>query len=303
MSTGAPFPRSVEFQTTSRCNARCQVCPMEWAADELPHGRMPDELLDRVLGELADHAGELVSVEPYLNNEPFMDRRFVDVLRRIRTFYPGSVEVSTNGTLLQPEYAEAVLTERLIDDFRISVFGAEQETYQQVMKLRWDLMTRNVEHFARRWDELGRPIQARLVYVHNPDLQAADEFARLRERWEPHGLGFIHWEQLDRVGNVRQARNQPQLIARTGLVRDCKMGYMRDRISIHYDGSVYLCCQDWSRAVLIGNVGESSIAEVWDSEKRKREYREIYGLAMAAPDHLCRGCELATIDADLQEAM
>lgn len=295
--TDSAFPRYIEFQTTSRCNARCKVCPMEWVADELPHGRMPDDLIDKILTELAEHADELVSVEPYLNNEPFMDRRFIDVLRRIRTFYPGSVEVSTNGTLLSQEYADQVLADKLIDDFRISVFGAEQETYEHVMRLRWDRMTSNVEYFARRWNELGRPVQARLVYVHNPDLQAEDEFERLRARWEPYGLDFIHWEQLDRVGNVRQSRNQvPLLRSRTGMVTGCKMGYMRDRISIHYDGSVYLCCQDWSRTVLIGNVRDSSIAEVWASEKRKQEYREIYGLTMAAANHMCRSCELATID-------
>jgi hypothetical protein len=291
--SAAAFPRYVEFQTTSRCNARCTVCPMHWTADALPQGRMTDELLDRLLGELAEHADELLSVEPYLNNEPFMDRRFLDVLRRIRAFTGASVEVSTNATLLRPETADAVLEEGLVNDFRMSVFGADRETYESVMKLDWDRMTRNITHYARRWVELGRPNQSRVVYVHNPTLQRPDEFERLRARWEPLGLGFINWAQLDRVGNVPFRQRDPMSVP--GRVTNCKMGYMRDRVAISYDGSVFLCCQDWSRVERIGSVRDGGIAGVWNGAARARHYRWIYGEDLAPPDHLCRNCELATI--------
>jgi hypothetical protein len=267
---------------------------MHWTADALPQGRMSDDLLDRLLGELAEHSDELVSVEPYLNNEPFMDRRFLDVLRRIRSFTDASIEISTNATLLRPEIADAVLAEGLVDDFRMSVFGADRATYESVMKLDWDRMTRNVTHYARRWHELGRPNRSRVVYVHNPDLQRPDEFERLRRRWEPLGLGFINWAQLDRVGNVPFPR-QRQMAHRPGRVTGCKMGYMRDRVAISYDGSIQLCCQDWSRVARIGSLRDGGIAAVWRGAERARQYRYIYGEELAPPDHLCRDCELATI--------
>lgn len=296
--SAVPFPQYIEFQTASRCNARCLVCPMSWTADGLPHGRMADELIGKIISELGDHAAELISVEPYFNNEPFMDRRYLKVLRDIRSAIGRcSVEISTNGALLRPELSDKILSERLVDDFRISFFGGDRETYERVMhKLSWDKTVENIEYYAKRWFELGKPNLSRIVYVQNSDLQQVDDLDRLRARWEPYGLGFIHWQQLDRAGNVPYPRRQQLLRSRQGTIRNCKMGYMRDRIAITYDGTVYLCCQDWSRSVLIGSVGNKSIAELWAGDARKKHYRQIYGEEIAPPDHICRGCELATID-------
>ena len=268
---------------------------MEWTADTLAHGRMSNELLDQILTELAAHRDDLVSVEPYLNNEPFMDRRFVDVLRRVRSFAP-SVELSTNATLMVPETSDVLLDEHLVDDFRISIFGSNRENYEGIMqRLSWESMTENVEYYARGWLQRGKPNLSRIVYVYNPDIQDPGEFALLRSRWQSYGLGFIHWGQLDRVGNVPHPRSQLELRSRRGRVVNCKMGYMRDRISIHYDGSVYLCCQDWSRSRLIGSLANTSIAGLWASEERTRNYRQIYGMEETPTGHLCRDCELATI--------
>ncbi|WP_029065336.1 hypothetical protein [Labrenzia sp. DG1229] len=95
---------------------------MEWTADVLPQGRMSDELLNRLLAEFKAHNAEITSLEPYLNNEPFLDKRFLSTLRQIRTWFEGNIEVSTNASLLTPDISRAIVDERLVSDFRFSRF-------------------------------------------------------------------------------------------------------------------------------------------------------------------------------------
>ena len=286
------FPAFIEFQTLSQCNARCQVCPMEWTATALTQGRMNDHLLQRILRELEANGEALSSVEPYLNSEPFLDKRLLSVLRDVRRWFAGNVEVSTNASLLTPELSRAIVQERLINDFRFSVFGASKETHEKVMRrLSWEVVRHNIDSFLIEWHRASRPIKARIIFVENPLLHAPDEVERVRALWVHTGLDVTIWRQLDRLGNVPLAINRP---AHSGKIVGCKMGYMKDRVAILYNGDVVLCCQDWSRNHIIGNISEGSIAAVWQSAERKYLYRQIFA-GESEPGLACFNCELAFV--------
>jgi radical SAM protein with 4Fe4S-binding SPASM domain len=264
---------------------------MEWTADALPDGRMDDALISGLLDECARHRDQVKSIEPYLNNEPFLDPRFLDVLRGIRDRLRCNIEVSTNASVFDGDLVQAVLDERLIDDLRISIFGATKATYETIMvKMRWERVLANVERYRQRWVELGRPNRTRIVFVHNPQLHPPDEVERVRELWAQSGFELIIWEQLDRAGNNRTLLHQ----LRRGQIVGCKGGYMRDRVVIMFNGDVLLCCQDWARQVVIGRVGQRSLEEVWNSPERRRAAAAIYASSGTAPD-LCSRCEMAMV--------
>jgi hypothetical protein len=291
------FPSEIEFQTLSVCNSRCRVCPMEWTASTLPQGRMSDEMLSRLLDEIAEHRDVVTSVEPYLNNEPLLDKRFLDVLRRVREIVTCNIEVSTNAQRLSPAASAAIVNERLIDDLRFSVFGASREVHERVMVgLRWDRVRQNIAEFVRVWDAAGRPNRARVVFVENDVLHPEGEAERVRELWRPAGLDVIVWRHLNRVGNNRILIPLTRQAAPADTVVNCKMGYMQRRVAIMYDGDVLLCCQDWSRHVVIGTLRTQSLAEIWAGAARRMYQGQIYDPDVpASPGLMCMQCELATL--------
>ena len=269
---------------------------MEWTANTLPQGRMPDDILSRLLQEIAENRSAVVSVEPYLNNEPFLDKRFVDVLRRIRSSLSCNIEVSTNASHLSENISGILLAERLIDDLRLSVFGASRSTYESVMVgLDWDTVVSNIHTYVKLWNKAGKPNKTRIVFVDNAKLFSPDEAQKVRDLWLPLGLDVTVWGHLDRAGNNLILLNQNGRPNRRATVVNCKMGYMKNRVAIMYDGDVLLCCQDWSREVVIGNIGQRSLREIWDSEERKKYLSLIYDASVSNSDLLCLRCELATI--------
>ena len=61
-----------------------------------------------------------------------------------------------------------------------------------------------------------------------------------------------------------------------------------DKLSIHADGDVVLCCNDFSGAVTLGNVNDTPIAELWRHPKI-----EAYRTRLARKDYsapLCKSC-------------
>ena len=58
---------------------------------------------------------------------------------------------------------------------------------------------------------------------------------------------------------------------------------------ILYNGDMVLCCHDWRRSVVLGNVGESSIRQVWNSLHFQDLIRQYYSGDFTNLE-ICRNC-------------
>ncbi|WP_029065335.1 SPASM domain-containing protein [Labrenzia sp. DG1229] len=161
-------------------------------------------------------------------------------------------------------------------------------------RLKWDVVRNNIAAFLEHWHRQGRPIRARIVFVENPVIHPADEVEKVRELWASTGLEVTVWRQLDRIGNVSLAVNQQSPSHQSKKIIGCKMGYMRNRIAILYNGDVNLCCQDWSRSHFIGNVSNKSVTDIWNSQERRRSHGGIYS-GEAQNELPCSNCELGIV--------
>ena len=60
---------------------------------------------------------------------------------------------------------------------------------------------------------------------------------------------------------------------------------------ILHDGSFILCAHDWARREILGNLRDSTIAELWNGE-RMREIRALVSERRYAEVPSCAGCSL-----------
>jgi radical SAM protein with 4Fe4S-binding SPASM domain len=70
-------------------------------------------------------------------------------------------------------------------------------------------------------------------------------------------------------------------------IRPCEL--LRGKMYVLYNGDVVLCCMDWRRQVVMGNVGEDSLEHIWKGP-RYRRYREMHMKNRAAELPLCGVC-------------
>lgn len=286
-----PFPYAFQLQTTSYCNADCVICPYPDTAEELSMGQMKDDLFKKIIDECA---GQDVRVfEPFLMNEPLMDRKFPERLDYIRMRMPGTtLQVDTNLSLLSDEAARSLL--RNVDSLLISAHGINAEDFEAVMpKVKFPRFMENLERL------LALPRGRAHLRINCVNVRGADE-RRIRDFWEARGLSVGISAYVDRAGNVQETEtskagrhgieraHRPPAAPRLNGCWNTDIPLMK--MNIVHNGDVILCCMDWRRAEILGNLHEQSIAEVWNAAPYWRVRDALYGAGPIHDGFLCRRC-------------
>jgi len=294
----APFPRIIQLQTINACNAACAMCPYPVYKDVFPRGRMEDALFDRVTEEIARHPEAKVFV-PMLQNEPFLDKRIFEKVKRFKSVTGGRVRVElvTNGAFLTEENV-ARIAESGLDVVDVSLDALSREVYARVrVGLDYDRVLAGVERL------LAAKLPATSVFVRlvkvRDNVHEVRTFARA---WRKRGVPVFMYTANNRGGTVagfddtqRIPDTQIPFRSRVGrrMVRawmgHCPMPF--SSAFILHDGSFILCAHDWARREILGNLRDSTIAELWNGE-RMREIRALVSERRYAEVPSCAGCSL-----------
>jgi MoaA/NifB/PqqE/SkfB family radical SAM enzyme len=299
-----PFPRAVQLQTLNACQASCVMCPWPEFRDVFPRGRMDDDLFDRIAAEIAGRP-ESSTFIPMLQNEPFLDKRLFDRIARFRAMAGPRVEVElvTNGAFLTDE-AIARIREVELDVLDISLDALHRETYARIRRgLDYDAVIAGVERVLAAGLPRTR-IFVRLV------RQAANarEVRDFVRSWQARGVSVFVYTANNRSGAVREydesvgyreesgsapvrlARRIGRAAGRAYLGGCCPVPFAT--ANILHDGTMLLCVHDWARKEVLGNVRESSIAELWNGP-RMREVRALVAARRYDRVGPCADCTLA----------
>lgn len=284
------FPRTIQIQTFTGCNADCVFCPYGETYRTQPRGKMPLDLFRRIVDEAAEHGVRRLS--PYLMNEPFMDRDLFEKLRYAKRKMPRCrIVLTSNGHFLTPDVVEALLdVGNGVHKLYISLQGIDKDAYERTMRgsMSFERTMANVDHFIemQRRRGLDRPE----LWVTMVDTEAIDA-RKAVAYWQSRGVNSKYTTLENRGGNIRHAENLSHtktMSYYTSCTRLFKQAY------IMFNGDLVLCCVDYSRRQVLGNVSESSISEVWNgpvATKIRRWYldREFGRLP------LCGNCKIDTV--------
>ncbi len=291
-----PFPQVVELQTTNVCNARCSVCPYEATTATLTQkGRMPDELIGRLIAECAEHRDEIAQIVPYHNNEPFADKRMIDILRQFKHKVGAAIELSTNASLMVKSKSEVLAAENLVDSLRISFFGASMLTYEARMKgLSWSTSTKNIKDLLELVDRFASSMRVEIILIADQGLTAL-EVETARKLWEPLGASVHLFGYLDRVGSNGERNLLPDHHL-TATIHGCDLNRPFERICILTSGQTVLCSQDWKLETDLGNAMTTSISEIWNGDIYRNYRTALKGGTNPDRSFICRRCKLALFD-------
>ena len=62
------------------------------------------------------------------------------------------------------------------------------------------------------------------------------------------------------------------------------------RLTVNFDGSVSVCCVDWSHGTLVGDLKNQTFSEVWNGE-RLREFRILHLKGERSKIGPCKNCD------------
>ncbi|WP_457281000.1 radical SAM/SPASM domain-containing protein [Polaromonas sp. P5_D5] len=286
------FPSVVEIQTHTRCNAKCICCPYEALSNAEHHGRMDDDLLWKILEDCVRNRERIAQIVPYHNNEPFLDKRMVEVLAFIKREIGAPVELATNASALVPALIDKLCSELFVSTLRISFFGGNPDSYERRMQLPWERSRRNIEYLLRSAQSIGMAVE--LVMVATSDLRQ-EEIDACRAIWTPLGAKVTIFGYLDRVGSGA-VQNLLPYNAHKRRVIGCDLNRPFERICILSNGDCIICSQDWHREVILGNVADTDISTVWNSAAYEALRNRFTGAITPVDQNVCHRCKLAIFE-------
>lgn len=288
------FPAFIEVQTISYCNSHCIICPYTKVKSNIPMGKMNVCLWDKLFNEFEINRTKIKNIEPYLNNEPFLDKDILGLLYSLKTL-GCYIEISTNLHSCTNELMDKIIKNRLIDELRCSILGLSPNTYKHIMGIDMNNVLEKLRYIALTNKSSGFPLKIQLTMVEHASLVSSGELSQAKKLADELGIYFKAYPYLDRAENNDFlttkiiSNNKKQVIG-------CKLGYLKDRLAIWHDGIVALCCQDWRRQHIIGDLNKTSIHDLWQSPQMQVYRHSIYSEYEGVSDLLCKKCALSIIE-------
>jgi len=274
-----PFPRRVSVEVTNYCNQRCVLCPRQGFTR--PLGFMDTALFARVARECAQHGTRLWL---HFLGEPLLHRGLVRMIAFAKDAGVTEVGLSTNALSLHGRLADALL-ESGLDRLECSLDADDPETYLAMRgRDHFEQVAANVRAFLERKHALGRerPVTS-IQFMRTPALIASLD--RVVAAWRPL-LGprdfVMTIEPASFGGAVEVGAAVP------GERRPC--AWLSTALMILQDGTVTMCGADWDAHMPLGNVRDTTIADIWNGAElaRRRRAHEEGRFADVAP---CAGCD------------
>jgi MoaA/NifB/PqqE/SkfB family radical SAM enzyme len=192
-------PFEVSIETFSKCNATCTFCP--YTQLERIGTKMPDELIDRLFGEMAEWKNGF-GLSLFKVNEPLLDKRVLPLIERANREIPQAhPRLFSNGSTLTDVNVERIAGLKKLTHLWVSLNEYREEEYEKLMGISWKRTTENLDRLHER--DFPHPVV--LSCVGNP----APEFkAYCEKRWPKCERSSIRTTPARCVSTGKRARSR-----------------------------------------------------------------------------------------------
>jgi len=249
-------------------------------------GFMDFHLFKKIIRQIKGHVGFV-----WLHNfgEPLFHSQLEEFINHCaeNNIRPG---LSTNATILDEEKARMILDSRL-DHILLCIDGSTKERYQRIRKGGDFEETRNnITQFLQLKQKINKTkLFAEVQMIRMEETEG--EINLFKKQWK--GLAdnvlikdFCAWaSQADVVTAMKKQLDFTYLHRKK---RYPCMAFWRDGV-ILWNGDFVPCCKDFDSKLVLGNINQDSLEDIWNSEKirimRKKQSEGDYN------NGLCGDCK------------
>lgn len=291
-----PFPSEVQIQTTNSCNASCQMCPRVHHQNK-NHEIMSDALFKKIVEELKNENLGHVFLEFMCQNEPLTDKDLFKKIRYIKEIGRTGIitMVVTNGSLFTEEKIHE-LEQSGLDILNFSVDALTEETYKKIRHgLDFNIVLRNIDNVIQ--SNFNKSLLVSFV----KQKSNIHEYKEFKKYWLKKGLPTLSFTICNRSGDITdfEKLSLPDPTSyiwyrwKSNLFKKmskCCISLLAE-FNILWNGDVILCSNDFGKKMILGNIKDSSIKDIWNGPQYqairnlhcKGEYQKI---------SVCRECSL-----------
>ena len=284
------FPIHLDIEATSACNFLCTMCPRTEMMEKKTFWKV--ENFDMKSYENIITTGVplgLKSVKFQYLGEPLVNKHLVKMIKFAKKAGVEDVMFNTNASLLDEKKSREIILSG-VDKIFFSFDSPYREEFNKIrVKGDYDLVLKNIKNFMKVKKELksDTPITRVQMVLMKDNQREWEDFQKLFSNlvdtiayidYLDHGIQNKHKEKgVVKIGSRKKKFCCPQLW---------------QRMFVHPDGVVTPCCLDSSREMVMGNIKENSIKDIWKNELYQ-DMREKHMNGKIDEIPTCRNCPLA----------
>ena len=302
--------KNVQIQTQSACNANCVFCPWIESWHHENHGIMPTEVFIDILHALlpfSDSIAQKGKICPYLMQEPFADKRMLDLISIIQDIHPNAcIELSTNCSLLSPEKIHILhnLLYGKKHEIWVSHHGINKQTHEEIMKINHERATRNLIELIKtskgklnikiRGSGSSRTGFGKHWFTHKEYIEYWQNMSRIHN-FPMEWVDLDYFTYHDRAGTIHRSERLANA-NNFGVVREISKDspfYCSrvDRwIHIMWNGDYRLCCMDYHGEVALPNISQVPLDQYLISPDYTKLFMKVTGLIDSEENFICKRC-------------
>lgn len=290
-SSAVLLPAIYFIESTNECNLSCYMCPNKYFKEK----KMMDFDIFRNIIDQISIAASLIRLN--YCGEPLLNPNIIDMIKYAKENTSARVSLSTNGILLTHELSISLI-ESGLDEIIFSVDANSNKTYYEIKsKDCYFEVVNNIQNFINLAKFKSIKIGVKLIEM----KQNQSEIESFKNKWKNiNGCDvIISW--LSTWGNQMPSNNIHKIETQNEFIRPrTTCGDIWFKMVIKADGTIPLCCYDLFNNFFLGNVRETSIEDIWNSEILFN-YRSFHKKHDFSKIRLCETCKEFSCKRDIDD--
>ena len=171
------------------------------------------------------------------------------------------VALLSNGCPLTKDKAESIIKSGAIDIFKVSIDGGNKEKYEWFrIGANWENVISNTEYFIELNNKFGHKVKTGISTLKLDRKNIDPRFLKLSKDVDYFLPTRTH--NFDGSIDLGIINNKDSLD-----VRSCR--HLNDSLIIFWDGRASTCCADINGRIIIGDINNDTIKQVWMGKKRR----------------------------------
>lgn len=258
---------------SSACNFKCQFCPTGHKdlvkESEYTRSTLNYEVFKKVIDDLGEFEKPLKVLRMNKIGEPTLNKNLAKMIAYAKQ--SGSVEaidLATNAAILSRE-SMVELVEAGLNRLNISVEGVSREQYLERAKVDIDFeqFVEKIKWFYAHKRNCEITIKIPGNYLSGEQKNSfIDLFGNYCDRIFIEDLAPI-WPSFDIENRAEIKLNENFGQYQQPLEQKEICTYIFYALAVNADGSVSACCPDWNQKLVVGDVKEETLKNIWNSDK------------------------------------
>jgi len=285
------FPLSLSVEASSLCNFRCNYCSNSNINKKKENKFLSFKDFAQIVDNIVASGFKLKALNVARLGEPLLNKELPEIIgyaKKSNVFE--KILMITNGSLLRPDINEKIISAGL-DKIVISIQGLNAKKYFEISNVKIDFngLISNIAHLHSIKDNCKIHIKA---FHESLDGNTKDFYSVFTDICDELSIEHVvpymvdvNYDQLkcettkNRYGDSIKYNNV------------CPLPFYT--ISILSNGNVSSCCINNHDSLIIGNIHDSTILEIWNS-KKLLNFRKIHIGGNKEKHPICSKCNFPT---------